>query len=143
MRQISFAHTTAQIADESKCVTRRDGWADVRDGALLQGIRKGQGLKKGERVEKLKVIRVLDARRERLYRLIDDPDYGREEMRKEGFPDMEPEEFIERFFDGRYNDFVTRIEFEYVRELSSSEAAAAITNAFNRQREQLRAKGVA
>lgn len=78
-------------------------------------MRKGQGLKKGETAEKLRVIRVVSVRREMLSRLVDEPDYGREEMRREGFPHMHPIAFIESYFE-HLDDVVTRIEFEYVRE---------------------------
>ena len=114
MRQISFAHTTDQVIAGTKDVTRRYGWMDIKPGELLQGIRKGQGLKKGEHVEKLRKIRVVSARREKLSRLIDEPAYVADEMRREGFPGRDPADFIAGYFQCRAYDVVTRIEFEYV-----------------------------
>lgn len=115
MRHLSCAHTVDQILAGTKGVTRRYGWLNVKVGEQLQVIRKGQGLKKGEKVERLRVIRVTGARRERLSRLIDEPEYGREEMRREGFPDMNPQCFIDCYFKSA-KDMVTRIEFEYITE---------------------------
>jgi len=36
-----------------KCITRRQGWSNVKPGQKLQPIVKGMGLKKGEKVEKI------------------------------------------------------------------------------------------
>lgn len=52
MRNISFALTTEQIRNQTKTVTRRVGWANLKPGTLLQPIEKGQGLKKGDRARK-------------------------------------------------------------------------------------------
>ena len=101
----------------TKDVTRRYGWLNVKVGELLQGIEKGQGIPKGGHVRKLRQIRVLSARREKLARLLEEPEYGRDEMRREGFPGMEPRDFVGRYF-GKGRDgiaaTITRIEFEYV-----------------------------
>ncbi len=115
MRQISFAHTKPQILDGSKDVTRRYGWTFVRVGELLQGIEKGQGIPKGGHVATLRQIRVVSARREKLSRLLEEPDYGADEMRREGFPGENPQCFIDSYFRSA-SDVVTRIEFEYVDE---------------------------
>lgn len=76
------------------------------------------GLRKGDKVEPLGLIRVVSVRRERLDELVNParPGYGDEEMRREGFPGMDPQDFMLRFFVADINpdDFVTRIEFEYV-----------------------------
>lgn len=112
MQHISYAHTTQQVRDQSKDVTRRLGWKHLKPGTLIQPIVKGQGLKKGERVEKIGgPVRVVSVRQEALSLLIDDPDYGRDEMRREGFPGMDAAEFIARYFPGVA--IVTRIEFAY------------------------------
>src|SRR5687767_16019868 len=93
--------TKPQVRRRDKTVTRRTGWdPPPPPGTLLQGIEKGQGLKAGETVQKMDVIRVLDARREPLRRMTDDPAYGVEECRKEGFPDMTPEEYVAFFCAG-------------------------------------------
>jgi hypothetical protein len=114
---MSFALTTPQILARSKTVTRRIGWANLKPGTLLQAIEKGQGLKKGEKVRKLCVIRVTDVRGEWMSDFASY--YTREECAREGFPEMTPEEF-NSFFRRSHPDRglddlrVTRIEFEYV-----------------------------
>jgi uncharacterized protein YhfF len=89
---------------------------------LLQGVLKGQGLKKGEQITKLCVVRVVDARQEPLRRMTDDLEYGFGECIKEGFGDNPtlcwPSVFVS-FFCGCHKGCtpdteVTRIEFEFV-----------------------------
>lgn len=136
MRHISFAMTKPQVREKRKTVTRRTGWDPERlpPGTLLQGIEQGQGLKAGEHVRYLAVVRVVDACLEPLRRMTDDPEYGRVECIKEGFPEMTPEEFVAFFCAGHRikevgewpehrvttrrctpDDIVTRIEFEYAQ----------------------------
>jgi hypothetical protein len=116
---MSFSMTTQQIRDGSKLVTRRLAWLKLvgKSGILLQGVVKGMGLKKGEHVEKIRVIRLVEARREPLRRMIDDLDYGWCEVSLEGFPDMHPANFVTWFCKGHHctpDRMITRIEFEYV-----------------------------
>ena len=126
MRNISFSMTTDQILNQFKTVTRRLGWKFLKVGDVLQPIEKGQGLKKGEKVKRIgPPIRVVDVRREALMLLNYDHNYGPSEMRKEGFPNMMPEEFVDMFCDanlfeavtrrGEWNE-ITRIEFEYLND---------------------------
>lgn len=120
MRNISFAFTTDQIRNRTKTVTRRTGWRTLTPGTFLCAVRKGMGLKKGETVERIAVIRVTAVRREPLAMMIRDPDYGLEECRREGFADGEyafPHNFVAWFAASHQceiEDDVTRIEFEYV-----------------------------
>jgi hypothetical protein len=120
MRQMSFALTTPQILNRTKTVTRRTGWGFLKPGDRLQAIAKGQGLKKGERVRKLAVLRVESVRREWMSDFLNRPDAA-EECRREGFPEMSPSEFYE-FFRGSHADpsaadlLVTRIEFSYAED---------------------------
>lgn len=114
---ISFALTTQQFRDRTKTVTRRLGWANAKPGQVLMGCEKCMGLKKGEKVTRLGPIRLLSVRREPLQRMIDDPDYGRQEAILEGFPDMDGLAFVAFFV--RKNcvhpsSLVTRLEFEYI-----------------------------
>jgi hypothetical protein len=116
MRHISFALTTPQIRARSKTVTRRLGWRNLQPGTLLQGCVKCQGLKKGERVEKLCVIRVVAARIEPLNAIT------QEDVVREGFPGMSPAEFVQMFC--KHNGCtpgtaITRIEFTYKEETES------------------------
>src|SRR4051812_41393851 len=101
---ISFAMTTKQVRERTKTVTRRLGWEwlveAVKRGERpeLQPIEKGQGLKKGEKVQKIEgPIRVIGARIESLNCMDDGGYYGMEETRKEGFPEMTPKQFIAMF----------------------------------------------
>lgn len=121
MRNISFALTTEQVRSRQKTVTRRMGWAALKQGELLSAVVKSQGLKKGEKVERITTIRVRDVRREFLDRLAADLDYGFAETTREGFPEGHPwhwpSEFIAFFCRSHKcqpTDLVTRIEYEYV-----------------------------
>lgn len=110
MRNMSFALTTRQIIDRTKTVTRRRGWHDLRPGTLIRAVRKGMGLKPGESIEPLAILRVVNVSREPLHAIDDD------DVEREGFI-MPAHEFIEMFCDhmGRDRDqIVTRIEFRYV-----------------------------
>lgn len=122
MRNMSFSMTTQQVRDGSKDITRRDGWRRLPVGALLCAIEKGMGLKRGEQVVRIRVIRVKENRQEPLQALLDDPVYGAEEMRREGFPGMDPAEFVGRFrLRGVMPDKpLSRIVFEYVDEEESA-----------------------
>lgn len=116
-RNISYALTTKQFRDRSKDVTRRLGWKNVKVGEILNGCVKCMGLKPGEQIERLGRIRVVSARREPLSRMITDPDYGKEEARREGFPNMTGAQFVEMFCKHMRVDadeVVTRIEYEYI-----------------------------
>lgn len=116
MRNISFALTTAQFLDGSKDVTRRIGWLNAKAGDVLCAVKKGMGLKPGEKVERLGLIRLVDVRRETLRDLIDrDDGYGFEECRREGFPHFSPPLFVDFFCKSHKGcipgSIVTRLEF--------------------------------
>ena len=122
MRNISFMLTTKQVQARTKDVTRRLGWLDLKPGQELGAARKCQGLKRGESIERLAVIRVVAVRREPLRRLTDDVAYGFEEIRREGFADHPtlcwPSLWVP-WFCGSHRGCtpeteVTRIEFAYV-----------------------------
>ena len=53
MRNMSFMLTTEQIKNRTKTVTRRLGWRNAKPGDVVQPIVKGQGLQKGETVQKI------------------------------------------------------------------------------------------
>jgi hypothetical protein len=121
MRNISFAMTTEQIKHRTKFVTRRTGWDRLKVGDLLCAVKKGMGLKKGEKVERLAFIRVVNVRKEPLRRMLDDPAYGYVECILEGFandPDKgTPQGFVEFFLATHpctIDEPLTRIEFEYM-----------------------------
>lgn len=122
MRNISFMLTPDQIKNRTKTVTRRVGWAKLESGQLLRGVEKGMGLRAGEKVKELAVIRVVSVRPEPLSAMIEDLDYGFAECEKEGFGDHHtlrwPTQFVEFFCNSHRGctpqTVVTRIEFEYV-----------------------------
>jgi hypothetical protein len=114
MRNMSFALTTPQIRNRTKTVTRRVGWKFLKPGDLLRAVEKSQGLKKGETVKPLAVLRVESVRREWMSDFHDHNDCVRE-----GFPGMSPAQF-RQFFMGTHGAgsdddlLVTRIAFSYV-----------------------------
>lgn len=117
MQNMSFAQTTDQIRRRTKTVTRRLGWLNLEPGTLIQAVVKSQGLKKGEAVQKIAVLRVVSVHRESMAAFLKRPDAVAECFR-EGFPEMTPQQFHD-FFVGiharrRDGDIhVTRIEFTY------------------------------
>jgi len=120
MRNMSFAMTDVQIRNRVKTVTRRLGWVDVYPGEKLRAVAKSQGLRKGEKVEVLAVVRVVSVRREPLADLNRQP-YGEVEVVLEGFPFLKPHEFIycfRRAYRCGEDAVVTRIAFEYVEEVA-------------------------
>ena len=120
-RNMSFALTTDQFTARTKTVTRRMGWLSLKQGDIVCGVKKCQGLKTGETVNRLGLIRIVDVRREFLDRLTTDLPYGFAETTREGFPEGHPlhwpSEFVAFFCRShrgcRPDDFVTRIEFAY------------------------------
>lgn len=123
MRNISFALTTDQIRAGTKTVTRRMGWLALQPGTLLQPVRKGMGLKPGEKIERLRgPVRVTSVRREPLNDLLTRPEYGQRECLLEGLPQYTPASFVDFFCRSHTgctpDSVVTRIEFEYLPDQS-------------------------
>lgn len=121
MRLISFSLTKDAVRRREKHVTRRLGWEGLKPGQLLRGVEKAMGLRRGETVVTLAIVRVVNVRREPLSAMTDDLDYGFEECRREGFADHPtlrwPSEFVRFFCDSHKgcgpDSIVTRIEFQY------------------------------
>ena len=119
MRNISFSMTTEAVRRREKTVTRRLGWWDLQPGTILQAVEKAQGLKKGEHVKPICLIRVVSSTDESLDAILDRAD-GADECRREGFPDLSPIGFGEMFQAANARDcpyfdtIVNRIEFEHV-----------------------------
>jgi len=93
------------------------GWKNLKIGELIQAVEKCQGLKAGEKMKRLCVIRVTKLNRERLWELEDRIHGGEGELVKEGFPFMLPVQFMDMFCKANKcqpHATVTRIEFEYV-----------------------------
>lgn len=127
MRNMSFMLTTAQFLDQTKDVTRRNGWRFLKVGDLVQGVEKSQGLGKGGKIKRLGVIRIKSVRLEPLRRMIDEPEYGKAECVREGFPPPHeksyPPCFVEFFCKAhakvKRETMITRIEFEHVEASAS------------------------
>ncbi len=90
-RMMSFALTTQQILDRTKTVTRRNGWTFLKVGDVLQAVEKAQGLKKGEQVKRLALIKVKQLWLESLNAITPD------EVIREGFTHADPVKFIEMY----------------------------------------------
>ena len=115
MRCISFSLTTPQFSAGIKTVTRRIGWARAKAGDEMKAVEKAMGLKRGETMVVIGHIRIVSARTERLDRMLSDRAYGLVEVRREGLPDMSPEQFVEFFCRTHSGCFpereITRLEF--------------------------------
>lgn len=122
MRNMSFMLTTAQVQARIKTVTRRMGWANLKPGQELRAVEKGMGLKAGQRIVSLAIIRVVSIRPEALSAMTDDVDYGLAECELEGFgahPTLRwSGQFVEFFCNSHRGctpaTVIRRIEFEYV-----------------------------
>jgi hypothetical protein len=111
MRNMSFSMTTRQFRERTKTETMRLGWKNLKPGDVFMGIEKGQGLKKGEHVVKLGPARCVSNTPARV------DSVTKENLVKEGFPELEPAEFVEMFCRHNKcepNTMVNRIVFEYV-----------------------------
>lgn len=111
MRLISFALTEPQFLAQTKDVTRRLDWTVLKIGEHLMGCRKIMGRTRGEPIVKLGEIIVHTLRREALKAITPG------DVRREGFPDWTPSQFIEFFCDTHAkcdpDTIITRISFRY------------------------------
>jgi hypothetical protein len=116
MRNMSFIMTTEAFKNGTKTVTRRLGWWNVAVGERLMGVQKCQGFKKGEHIVRLHPIIVKNARGEMLKAIT------KAEVVREGFPDMDPAEFVGMYVKhnwakckkDRERTVVNRIQFEHL-----------------------------
>lgn len=128
---MSVAFTEDAVRARIKTVTRRKGWAYLRPGDRLTLCRKVMGRKPGEPLVRIAEVEVIDVRREPLTSLgkcacWDSHEWGTTyseiEVSREGFPGMDPDEFVRRFFvdaqDIAPDAEVTRIEWTYIEEAS-------------------------
>lgn len=110
-RNMSFAMTTDQFRDRTKDVTRRFGWWFLKPGDVVMGVEKAMGLQKGQQIVRLGLIEIVSTRPEPLNAITPD------DVRREGFPDWGPEQFVNMLVDhyrADPNATVNRIEFRYV-----------------------------
>jgi hypothetical protein len=108
-RRMSFWLTRPQMYARTKTVTRRRAvtWKGIKPGDRIIAIEKGQGLKKGEPQTVIHDIEVVSVRIERLDAIT------REDCILEGFPEMEPEDFV-AMFPQPASSAVKRIEFKHL-----------------------------
>lgn len=110
-RSMSFFHTRPQIREQTKTVTRRRGWSELNPGQLFWAVEKAQGLKLGEKVKRLALLRCLSNHPTVLHSI------EQSDVIAEGFPELTPDGFIAMFchhMGGEPDQIVNRIEFEYV-----------------------------
>lgn len=131
-RLMSVAFTEQAVVERRKTVTRRKGWwydktgrQIIKPGDHLTLCRKVMGRKADEPLVRLAEVEVVSIRREQLAAVTSRVQrgsttadgYGAEEMAREGFPGMDPFEFIARYFTPQgisLSDPVTRIEWRYL-----------------------------
>jgi hypothetical protein len=131
---MSVAMTTDAVIERRKTVTRRKGWWLDKNGRRLLHVgdtltlcRKVQGrlrIPMGDGsvwvapIERLAEVEVTSVEREHLSNLTEFPEYGRNEVVREGFPGMDPARFIlDYFVDAQGmdpDDLVTRVEWRYI-----------------------------
>ena len=112
MRNMSFFMTTEQVRNQTKTVTRRFGWWFAKVGDVYQPVVKSQGLKKGEKIEKINGPIEVVSTEEMPLNYVTKPD-----LIREGFPKMERWEFIGMLMKVRkctISEPVNRIEFKYL-----------------------------
>lgn len=101
MYLMPFSLTAAQIDARTKTVTRRMGWLRLKEGDAVCAVERCMGLRKGQTVRRLAVLRIDSIVREPLQRMLEEPDYGQQECLREGFgPGSScpgPSEFVEFF----------------------------------------------
>jgi len=119
LKNMSFTITVEQARAMKKDVTRRQGWANLQEGEIIQQVVKGMGLKKGETVEKIHTIKVVNVTREPLMAIVTIPHRGHplSEVEREGFPCRTANWFVDMYCQHNRcdsTDLVTRIEFRYV-----------------------------
>jgi hypothetical protein len=111
---MSFALTEAQVVEGRKDMTRRSGWLFAKVGDICWAVNKSQGLKPGEHPRKICQIEITEIRRERLNEIT------AEDVRREGFPEMTPADFV-RFFckamGGTRDQLLTVIGFRRLEEV--------------------------
>lgn len=91
MRLMSVSLTEDAVRDRSKTVTRRLGWLMLKPGDRLTLCRKVMGRRNGEPLVRIVDVEVETVRREPLAAIT------WADCVREGFPAMQPREFIEFF----------------------------------------------
>lgn len=134
MYLMPFSLTTAQIDARTKTVTRRLGWLRLKEGDAVCAVDRCMGLRKGQTVRRLAVLRIDTIVREPLRRMLDEPDYGQQECLREGFgPGTScpgPSEFVDFFCRSHMGctpeTTITRIAFSFQQRPAQPEYEAEI-----------------
>ena len=137
-RLMSVAFTEQAVRDRTKTVTRRKGWKFLRPGDRLTLCRKVMGRKPGEPLARLAEVEVVSVERQPLRSIgsclchpwpHNEGTYSAAEVKREGFPGMDPDQFVLRFFieaqGMQWSDLVTRIEWRYLDEAVHPEGGGA------------------
>lgn len=110
-RNMSFSLTIKQFKARTKTVTRRFGWYFLKPGDVVRGVEKAMGLKPGEKIKPLGMIRIVSVRTEPLNDITPD------DVVREGFPEWTPEQFVAMLVE-HYSVsptvMVNRIQFKYL-----------------------------
>lgn len=119
MRNMSFALTENEYCSGVKDVTRRDGWIFLKPGDHFWGVKKAQGLKKGEHQVKFHPSECISNVPEPLNDIVKRPFRdGRYEVVREGFPawvgrEIEFVKLYVKMNGGPENKIINRIEFKH------------------------------
>lgn len=111
MRNMSFFHTHKQFLSGIKTVTFRLGWDNLFPGDRIMAIVKGQGLKKGEKIQRLGEMLVISVCSMQVYEIND------ADIILDGFGGMPRSEWIKWFCRQMGCDqsrWVSRIEFRRI-----------------------------
>ena len=112
-RNMSFALTKDQFRNRTKTVTRRLGWKFLKPGDTVMGCEKCMGLKPGEKINRLGLIKIEKVSLEKLNEIT------KSDVIKEGFPGMSCDDFVKMFLNHMKPNngvltYITRIEFSYL-----------------------------
>ena len=118
---MSFSLTKEAIIGQRKTVTRRQGWAKLKVGSIIQPIEKGMGLKKGEKQKLLGCPIIITSIEEEAIEEITIDDVA-----CEGFDGFTTEQFIAMYCKAnkvKPSEMCRVIRFEYVEKLELHDAA--------------------
>jgi hypothetical protein len=126
-RLMSVAFTEQAVRDRTKTVTRRKGWQMLKPGDRLTLCRKVMGRRPGEPLVRIADVEVVSVERQPLRSIgncvchpwpVNEGTYSATELEREGFPGMDPDQFVLRYFieaqGMQWTDLVTRIEWRYL-----------------------------
>ena len=115
-----FSETVHALRARSQRVTRRVGFEDTTAGDIIEAVPEMWMLTHPGRVRPTARLRVVSTRQEPLRRLLDEPEYAREEFILSAFPPNASVkavvvDFVARHRNTTPSSNITRIEFDYER----------------------------